>query len=1146
MYRSSFSRSISHLSEREIWASQFSFEMDSKASASTSSLPGGEYEVFLSFSVPDARYTFTDFLYTNLEGAGVRTFLDDNELRMGEEIGPELLKVITQSKISIPIFSKTYASSKWCLHELAQMVECMRTTGQLILPIFHDVEPSEVQHQSGSYEEAFREHESCFNESIIKDWKEALREVGALKGWEVKKEADGDQGKLVKMIVQTVLLELKKNCMVLTDNLVGINYHAHQMMRLLKVASNDTRIVGIHGMGGIGKTTIAKWMYKKLIKYFECCSFLADIRETAQQHKSLVSLQKQLLASSTPKSCHDIVDVDGGINIIKQRFLKKKVLIVLDDLSEKYQFDCLVGNHNWFGPGSRILITTRDKHALNAIQVNEEYEPPFMNSVQSLQLFSMHAFRRKFPPKDYDDISRKVASTAAGLPLTLEVIGSFLSDKTKVVWEDTLKKLKKIPADQVQKRLRISYDELNHEQQQIFLDIACLFIGMDKTHAFYMWDDCGFYPEMGIKVLCFMSLVKMGDDNVLRMHDQLRDLGREIVRQEDLKNPGAHSRLWDQEEALDVLKGCKGTEKVNVLSVHFSKEMAQSDLTSEEFAKLYNLRYLQVNRVKISGDFKQHLSQLRWLCWTYCPLEFKATNFHTKNLVILDVSNSFVTEKWKGWSQIKETNKLKVLVLANCDLSRIPYFSSYVNLEILDLKGCGNFVKINPSIGNMKNLKVLKISMTLIKKLPDEIWMLEKLEVLDASYCNALEGNIPSCVERLSSLRELKFDCTKIQSLPTSICKLSCLQTLDLKDCEELQALPDLPSSLEILRADCPKPRELLVTPNLVNLINLKELRFSWCIRTLPKEMGAFSQLEILTINYCNDLQCILGLPSSLVVLSIESCPSLEILPDLSNLKNLLELELKHCDKLMEIQGLGGQESLKRLHIEGCDTLKEIQVLGNLKSLESLHIEDCDMLKRVQGLGSLKSLRSLSIIWCEKIATLNLLERLASLPSLEMNEYKHLGNKSARSNLNKLKTLDVSDCTKLKKIQGLDRLKSLEKLTLTGCKSIVRLPNLSNLKMLRCLQLNECTRLREIEGREALEARLEELDVRECTSLEQAPHLLNPNIRRQNSGNGLTQALLFMLFIGTLSMIMNIRKGKWPRENNQNISFLEDHQKLEK
>ncbi|XP_059629211.1 disease resistance protein RUN1-like [Cornus florida] len=232
--------------------------------------------------------------------------------------------------------------------------------------------------------------------------------------------------------------------------------HLNEMMRLLNVDSNNVRIVGILGMGGIGKITIAKSIYNKLLQDFKnCCSFLADVRENVKQYKDkgIIDLQNQLL-SDTLKPHPPITNVNRGIDAIKHRFLKKKVFIVLDNVDEKSQFDWLVGNRDCFSPGTRIIVTTRNKHVLNILDADETYEPPFMNPDQSLQLLNIHAFRKKFPPIDFDSISREVVSVTAGLPLALEVIGSFLSDKPKTVWENTLKKLKKIPNHKVQEKLR--------------------------------------------------------------------------------------------------------------------------------------------------------------------------------------------------------------------------------------------------------------------------------------------------------------------------------------------------------------------------------------------------------------------------------------------------------------------------------------------------------------------------------------------------------------------------------------------------------------------------------------------------------------------------------------------------------------------
>ncbi|KAI3408963.1 uncharacterized protein J3R85_019911 [Psidium guajava] len=124
---------------------------------------------------PDTRGGITDVLYTSLVGAGIRTYRDDEGLRCGEEIGPKLLQAIQQSKISIPIFSKRYASSKWCLRELAHMVDCRKTRGQIIIPIFYDVVPSEVRMRSG-----------VGDDETIRAWKAALKEASKIKGYDLQ------------------------------------------------------------------------------------------------------------------------------------------------------------------------------------------------------------------------------------------------------------------------------------------------------------------------------------------------------------------------------------------------------------------------------------------------------------------------------------------------------------------------------------------------------------------------------------------------------------------------------------------------------------------------------------------------------------------------------------------------------------------------------------------------------------------------------------------------------------------------------------------------------------------------------------------------------------------------------------------------
>ncbi|XP_031111603.1 TMV resistance protein N-like [Ipomoea triloba] len=151
-----------------------------------------EYDVFLSFRGEDTRKNFISHLYSALCNAGIRTFRDEEELRKGESLAPELTRAIQNSRVSMIIFSKNYASSRWCLDELLQILECREKGKQLVYPIFYDVKPSEVRNQSESYGMALAKHEERFGgKDKVKKWRDALTKVANMSGWDLQGLAGG-------------------------------------------------------------------------------------------------------------------------------------------------------------------------------------------------------------------------------------------------------------------------------------------------------------------------------------------------------------------------------------------------------------------------------------------------------------------------------------------------------------------------------------------------------------------------------------------------------------------------------------------------------------------------------------------------------------------------------------------------------------------------------------------------------------------------------------------------------------------------------------------------------------------------------------------------------------------------------------------
>ena len=241
--------------------------------------------------------------------------------------------------------------------------------------------------------------------------------------------------------------------------------------------------------------------------------------------------------------------------MIEKRLCYKSVLIVLDDVDQLDQLEALVGERVWFGQGSRVIITTRNQHLLIEHDVAEAeiYKAKELNSDEALQLFSQKAFKKDHPSEGYVELSKKAICYAQGLPLALEVLGSFLKHRNLDAWISELGRLAETPPKKVLDTLRISFDGLEETEKKLFLDIACFFKGEDKDHVTNILQTPRYKPSIDLDVLVEKSLITISWGK-LWMHDLLQELGWQIVHSESPEQPGSRSRLWLKDDVLHVLK----------------------------------------------------------------------------------------------------------------------------------------------------------------------------------------------------------------------------------------------------------------------------------------------------------------------------------------------------------------------------------------------------------------------------------------------------------------------------------------------------------------------------------------------------------------------------------------------------------------
>ncbi|KAL8090844.1 hypothetical protein AgCh_040057 [Apium graveolens] len=871
-------------------------------SPSSSTSPPTSWDVFLSFRGEDTRNSFTSHLYKDLCRDGIKTFMDNPELRSGDVISDSLIQAIQESKTYIVVLSENYASSSWCLDELVEILHCHNTLKRLVVPVFYYIDPSVVRHQIGSFKEAFDKHQTRYDVEKLTNWRLTLKEVADFSGYLIFK--DKSEAETIDEVVSRISLQTNPRTLHVAAFKVGLDSRVKSVTTLINSGTNGVIRIGIHGMGGVGKTTLAKEVYNQNYQRFQGSCFLANVREVSGRSDGIESLQKQLINNVLKRKDITIDNADQGIECIKARICSKKVLVVIDDLDNPEPLKYLEGS---FALGSVVIITTRYEDLLDKIEVKAKYKVNQMDEDESLRLFTQYAFGKDRIPDTFTELSKKVLKHAGGLPLALRVFGSTLHKESENKWEwrgyeidggysDDVTELgmHDLLQDMGRKIARNNspHEPGKHSRLWLREDIKTVLKnhkGTDAIHAIICSCDWGDNTENEIvidaksfKMMSKLKFLYLNNANLTGSFEQTF---------EDLRNLETLPDSICSLRALEVLK----------IGYCISLEALPTELGSIESLKELHAYALSVSKLPDSIGSLTNLVELDLSHnWNLETLQDSICSLRA--LEVLDIS--YCTSLEALPTELGSIESLKELHACELSVSKLPdSIGRLSNLVLLDLRFNKNLETLPDSICSLRALEVLNIGYcTRLKALPTELGSIESLKELHA--CELSVSKLPDSIGRLSNLvlLDLRFN-KNLETLPDSICSLRALEVLNIGYCTRLKALPTELGSIE----------------------SLKELHAcELSVSKLPDSIGHLTNLVELDLSHNGNLETLPDIICSLRALTLER------LPNPCNLKHLKMLNLTNCSGLTEIQDLEELTTLKDLLLENCTSLERLPNLCNL------------------------------------------------------------------------------------------------------------------------------------------------------------------------------------------------------------------------
>ncbi|KAG0608147.1 hypothetical protein M758_8G082400 [Ceratodon purpureus] len=862
---------------------------------------------------------------------------------------------------------------------------------------------------------------------------------------------------------------------------VGVDAKLVELREKLK----ERPIVGLVGMGGVGKTTLSKALFNTESGNYEKCCYLDDVKS----HSNIVDFQKQLLRELCDDRWNENEDPKVYLWKIRQCIQTKKVLVVIDDVGTEKNLKALQVEAFQHGcSGSRLIVTCRNKAILSDYMLEgDKIEVDVLDNNQSMELFrhyAFHAFNAAYEigseeREKFEHEAVNIVHACGGLPLSIEVIGQHLRKRNYLhgeerldVWKEALKRLMEAiflddDDEKLWSTLKISYDDLKPFVKGLFLDFACILCdakNLKLTTIVRLWDN-----REGLQTLIDSSLIKVAKQNSelwnrmnsmnwevneLVIHDQLRDMGRWIVRELVHKDVHKHIKyMWENdvvkkyfedEEGSSILEGLSmmnmeglKVHKSHILQVLMNMNSSKKHNHHYPNLRLLNLSCNNINVVKVVLRTRQiHPQNLRWLSLNETPIRknhLRVLNANFKTLCVLHMRSCDHLVELP--SSIGDLSSLKELDLRHCvRLRSLPETIGLKlgNLQVLILSKCWRIKELPESMANLVQLLELHLSdCTGLKRLPSGLGNLKLLKLLNLDYCHRLE-EVPAGVGQMLKLETLLLNsCDSLHTMCEFDTKMHHLHTLNLSNCWNLRSFKSL-GNLYRLRILYLGGCIQLRMPNLAESVGqLQELEFL-SLRSMEEEVAEALREGRLHTDHL-ELLVVSIIPEA----ALPSCPRLNHLEfgngayseavddgeatELSDafsesLGNLVQLDVLRMVGVASVpESVGNLTQLEALYVKRSGRNPLPDALRNLVGLQILRVSESRCERLPECVGDLVSLRDLSLKQCRELVELpSSLGRLSQLRELNLGGCQKLeGLPDSVLGLTQLTLLDIRQCTKL-------------------------------------------------------------------------------------------------------------------------------------